>query len=182
MSFVEILLLALALSIDAAVVSFSQGLVFCNNKRKYSFYLAFFTGFFQAAMPVIGWFLAKGVYKYIEAVALWIAFGIFVILGVKFIKDALEVEEKEKEIISCLSVQCLFMLAFATSIDALASGATIYFLKENIFIPALVIGIITFVNSLIGFWSGYILKKFPSKWLEILAGVILIVLGIKTVI
>ncbi|MEI7475143.1 MAG: manganese efflux pump MntP family protein [bacterium] len=181
MSMVEIIFLAIALSIDAAVVSFSQGLVFCDNKRKNSLFLAFFVGFFQFLMPIIGWLLAKSVYKYIEAVSLWIAFAIFVILGIKFIKDAFEVEEKEKNTISCLSLQCLLMLAFATSIDALASGSTLFFLKVNIWLPSLIIGVITFFNSLIGFWSGYILKQFPSKWLEVSAGIILIILGFKSI-
>lgn len=182
MPIVEILFLAVALSIDASVVSFSQGLVFSENKRKYSFILAFFVGAFQTIMPIIGWFIAKGIYKYVEAFDHWIAFVIFLILGLKFIKDAFECEEDDSCKVSCLSVQCLFLLAIATSIDALAAGATLYFIKAPILIPALIIGVITFINSLIGFWSGYALRKFPSKWLEIFAGLILIGLGIKVLL
>lgn len=179
MSLTEVIFLAIALSIDASVVSFSQGLVFSENKRKNSLFLAFFVGLFQFLMPIIGWFIASGIYKYVESYDHWIAFGIFLFLGIKFIKDALQCEEKEKCVRTCISLQCLLLIAVATSIDALAAGATLYFLKVSILIPSIIIGFITFFNSLIGFWSGYILKKFPSKWLEVLAGIILIGLGIK---
>lgn len=182
MYFVEIIFLAVALSIDASVVSFTQGLVFTENKRKNSLFLAFFVGLFQSLMPIIGWFLARGIYKYVEAFDHWIAFGIFLFLGLKFIKDAFECEEKEKTTIGCISLQCLFLIAFATSIDALAAGATLFFMHVDIWVPAIIIGIITFINSLVGFWSGYILKKFPSKYLEISAGLILIGLGIKVLV
>src|SRR3989339_834659 len=96
MSFIEVIFLAVALSIDACVVSFSQGLCFSENKRRNSLFLAFFVGLFQALMPIIGWFIAKGIYKYVEAFDHWIAFGIFLFLGIKFIKDAMDKEEKEE--------------------------------------------------------------------------------------
>ena len=179
MSLIGIIFLAIALSIDASVVSFSQGLVFSKNKRRNSLFLAFFVGLFQALMPIIGWFIASGIYKYVESYDHWIAFGIFLCLGTKFINDAIRCEEKEECARTCISLQSLLLIAVATSIDALAAGATLYFLKVSIFIPAIIIGVITFINSLIGFWSGYVLKRFPSKWLEILAGIILIGLGIK---
>jgi putative Mn2+ efflux pump MntP len=181
MTLLEIIFLAIALSIDASVVSFSQGLILNNDKRKNYFNLAFFVGFFQALMPVIGWYLAKAIYKYVEAFDHWIAFSIFLVLGMKIIYDATQLDEDEKVPV-CLSFKCLLLLAIATSIDALAAGVTMYFLKVQILFPALIIGVITFVNSIIGFWSGYVLKKFPSKWLEIFAGIILISLGIKIII
>ncbi|HSA07369.1 MAG TPA: manganese efflux pump MntP family protein [Candidatus Gastranaerophilales bacterium] len=181
MLFIEIIFLAVALSIDASVVSFSQGLIFTENKRKNSLYLAFWVGAFQALMPVIGWFLAKGIYNYVEKFDHWIAFAIFLILGIKFINDAFKTKETECAVPACLSLQCLLLLAIATSIDAMAAGATLFFAKVEILLPALIIGLVTFINSLIGFWSGYIFKRFPSKYLEITAGLILIGLGLKIV-
>ncbi len=178
MQLIEIIFLAIALSIDASVVSFSQGLVFTENKRKTSLHLALAFGLAQAIMPVIGWFLALSIYNYVEKIAHWIAFTIFLILGLKFTKDAFDKNE-EKIDPSCLSVRCLLLLAVATSIDAMTAGVTLYFTKAEILIPAVIIGIITFINSLMGFWSGYVFKKFPSKFLEIAAGVILIALGVK---
>ena len=80
MGIFQILFLAIALSIDAMTVSFTQGLMFKTNKRKTSFLLALFFGFFQFLMPVIGFFCSLSVYKYLEAINIWIVFAIFMFL------------------------------------------------------------------------------------------------------
>jgi len=172
----QIVLLAIALSIDAMVVSFSQGLIFKTQKLKNSLILAFFLGFFQFLMPVLGYFGASFVYEYLQVINKWIVFGIFLLLGLKFIKEAFE---KKENTVCCISLTCLFMFALATSIDACAAGISICFAHINIWFPAIFIGIVTFINSLIGFWSGYMFKNFPSKYLEITGGLILIGLAIK---
>ena len=179
MEITQIVLLAIALSIDAMVVSFSQGLIFKEKKRRNSFLLAFFLGFFQFFMPVLGYFCALGIYKYLEFINNWIVFLIFLVLGIKFIKEAFE--EKEKTV-CCISISCLFTFAIATSIDAFGAGISLCFSHVNIWFPAILIGIITFVNSLFGFWSGYLFKNFPTKYLEIIGGIILIGLAIKAVL
>lgn len=180
MGIVEILFLALALSIDAMVVSFSQGLIFKKQKRKNSLILAFFLGFFQFLMPVLGYFCSLGVYEYLKLINTWIVFIIFMILGIKFIKEAFE--KKEEENICCLSLICLLGFAVATSIDAFGAGISLCFSHVKIWYPAIFIGIITFINSLLGFWFGYLFKNFPAKYLEILGGIILIILAIKAII
>lgn len=178
MSIVDILILAIALSIDACVVSFSNGLIFKQNKRVNSLMLAFSVGLFQFLMPVIGFFAAQTVSKYVESYAPWIVFGIFTALGLKFIKDAFE-EQKQEKINCYLCFRYILLVSIATSIDALGAGVSIAFTKTQIWFPAIVIGVITFINSLIGFWSGYLFKKFPTKNLEITGGVILILLAFK---
>lgn len=179
MSIIDILILAIALSIDACVVSFSNGLVFTQNKRINSLMLAFAVGFFQFLMPVIGFFMAQTVSKYVEPYSKFIVFVIFVVLGAKFIKDAFE--EKEDTKINCyLCFKYILLVSVATSIDALGAGVSIAFTNTQIWFPAVVIGVVTFINSLIGFWSGYLFKKFPTRNLEIFAGLILILLAIKT--
>lgn len=178
MSIIDIIILAIALSIDACVVSFSNGLIFTQNKRINSLMLAFSVGFFQFLMPVIGYFGAQSVDKYVEAYDHWIVFGIFILLGAKFIKDAFE--EKEEDKINCyLCFKYILLVSVATSIDALGAGVSIAFTGTKILIPAIIIGVITFINSLLGFWSGYLFKKFPTKNLEISGGVILILLAFK---
>lgn len=178
MSIFDILILAIALSIDACVVSFSNGLIFKQNKRVNSLILAFSVGFFQFLMPVIGYFTAQSVSEYVQAFDHWIVFGIFVLLGAKFIKDAFG--EKEEEKIQCyLCFKYILLVSIATSIDALGAGVSIAFTGTKIWIPSIIIGIITFINSLLGFWGGYLFKKFPTKNLEISGGVILIVLAFK---
>ena len=178
MSLIDIIILAIALSIDACVVSFSNGLIFSQNKRVNSLILAFSVGFFQFLMPIIGFFTAQSVSKYVDAFDHWIVFGIFVLLGIKFIKDSFK--EKDEEKINCyFCFKYIFIVSIATSIDALGAGVSIAFTKTQIWIPAIIIGVITFINSLLGFWGGYLFKKFPTKNLEISGGVILILLAFK---
>lgn len=178
MSITDIIILAIALSIDACVVSFSNGLIFTQNKRINSLMLAFSVGFFQFLMPVIGYFTAQSVSKYVEAYDHWIVFAIFILLGVKFIKDAFA--EKEEDKINCyLCFKYILLVSVATSIDALGAGVSIAFTGTKILFPAIIIGVVTFINSLLGFWGGYLFKKFPTKNLEISGGVILILLAFK---
>lgn len=178
MNTLDILILAIALSIDACVVSFSNGLIFTKNKRANSLILASSVGFFQFLMPIIGYFLAQSVNKYVEPYDHWIVFGIFVLLGAKFIRDAFKEEKTEKiECYFCFSY--ILLISIATSIDALGAGVSIAFSGTKILFPAILIGIVTFINSLFGFWSGYLFKKFPTRNLEISGGVILIGLAFK---
>ena len=161
MSYISIILLAIALSIDACVVSFSYGLAFTENRFKNAIRLAACTGLFQGLMPVIGYYLT----------------GIFTYLGVKFIKEAFE-KEKEKQL--CIDLKCLLLVGIATSIDAFSAGISLSLFGNRILKPAILIGVVTFINSLLGFGLGGKLKKFPTKWLEITAGCLLILLGLKS--
>lgn len=178
MSIVDILILAIALSIDACVVSFSNGLIFTQNKRINSFMLAASVGFFQFLMPVIGFLGAQSVNKYVEPYDHWIVFAIFILLGVKFIKDAFK-QEKDEQINCYLCFKYILLVSVATSIDALGAGVSIAFTKTQILFPAIIIGVVTFINSLLGFWGGYLFKRFPTRNLEIMGGIILIVLAFK---
>ena len=180
MSHLDILILAIALSIDACVVSFSNGLIFTHNTKRNSLILAFSVGLFQFLMPLIGGLLANSVNKYVEPIAPWIVFGIFLMLGANFVRAALSNKEEEPEKIVCsFCFKYILVVSVATSIDAMAAGASLYFSGTAILLPAILIGVVTFINSLIGFWSGQFFKKFPTKNLEISGGVILILLAIK---
>lgn len=176
MNHLEIILLAIALSIDAFVVSFTYGLTFNQNRTKNSILLAVFTSFFQGLMPIIGYFLTGFVKTFIEPYASLIVFTIFVFLGIKFIIEAFK--EKTTSPL-CISISCLFLIGIATSIDAFSAGISLALYGNKIIKPALLIAFITFSNSLIGFKLGGKLKNLPSKSLEIFSGCILIFLGIK---
>jgi len=183
MTYLDIFVLAIALSIDACVVSFSNGLIFTHNKKKNSIILAFSVGFFQFIMPLIGANLAGLINKYVEPYAPWIVFAIFVILGLNFIKEAFNKDDDEKEKLVCyLCFKYILLVSVATSIDALAAGASLAFSGTAVLLPAIIIGVVTFVNSLLGFWSGYFFKKFPTKNLEISGGLILILLAFKVLL
>ena len=179
MTYTEIFLLALALSIDACIVSFSYGLAFDKNRWKNAGLLALFTGLFQGMMPIIGYLLTTFVKTFIEPYANLIVFIIFIFLGVKFIKEAFD-KNKEKPL--CISISCLFLIGIATSIDAFSAGISLSLFGNKICKPALLISIVTFLNSLLGFYLGGKLKSIPTKWLEIIAGLILMGLGIKAVL
>ncbi len=178
MTHLEIFLLALALSVDACVVSFSYGISFNQNRIKISLLLATFTGFFQGLMPVIGYHLTTFVKTFIAPFADLIVFTIFMFLGIKFIKEAFD---KDKKAPCCIGLVCLFLIGIATSIDAFSAGISLSLYGNRIFKPALLITFITFINSLLGFKLGENLKNMPTKSLEITAGGILICLGLKAI-
>jgi len=179
LSLIEIIFLAIALGIDCLVVSFSQGLIFTHNRTKNSLVLAFTMGLFQGLMPVIGYVGAGAINSYVEKFSHWLVFGIFLILGLKFIFEAFQDKE---ETICCIGLRCLISMGLATSIDALVAGASLKFGGTGLAFPAVIIGIASFIMSLSGFWFGNSFKKFPSRVLEISGGVILIGLALNAVI
>lgn len=179
MSLTDIILLAIALGIDCLVVSFSQGLIFDGKKMADSLKLAVTMGLFQGLMPCIGYNGAEYIYEYAAPFRKWIVFGIFLLLGIKFIMEAFETQKKE---IRCIGFGCLISLGIATSIDALVAGASLKFTYTPLVIPAVIIGIAAFIMSLSGFWFSSFFKKFPPKYLEITGGVILIFLAAKSII
>ena len=176
MSYLSIFVLALALSIDACVVSFSYGLKSNNEKLKNALLLSSFTGLFQAIMPVIGYYLTNFVKVFIEPYSKFIVFFIFVYLGIKFIKESFE-EKTDKEL--CIDLKYLFLIGIATSIDAFSAGISLSLYGNKILKPAVLIGLITFINANLGFFLGGKLRKLPTRFLEISAGILLIALGIK---
>ena len=179
MSLVEIFLLAIALGIDCCVVSFSQGLIFKSQRVKNSLFLALTMGIFQGLMPCIGYTGADVIHKYVAPFSDLIVFTIFLILGIKFIAEAFQPKEDE---ICCIGFKCLMGMGIATSIDALVAGGSLNFSRTPLVEPAMIIGAASFIMSLTGFWSGNLIKNFPSKYLEISGGIILILLAIKAVL
>ena len=144
MNIFEILLLAVALSIDACIVSFSYGLIIKEKRIKNALLLASYTGFFQALMPIFGYFLADIIKVYILPYSKIIVFLIFTFLGIQFIKDALTKNE-QKINTECLSVSCLLIIAVATSIDAFSAGISLLLCNMKLLIPIILFGVITFI-------------------------------------
>lgn len=180
MNLVELIFLSIAMGIDCLVVSFSQGLIFNKERIKNSFYLALTMGLFQGIMPCIGYIGADSVKIYLKPFSKWIVFTIFLILGLKFIFEALKNQEKPE--ICCIGLKCLLLMGIATSIDALVAGGSLSFANTTLLKPALMIGITSFFMSLTGFWLGNSFKKIPSEYLEIFGGLILVGLAIKNII
>ena len=181
MTFFDIFFLSIALSADAFIVSFSYGLVLKPHLWKNGFKLGVATGFFQFLMPILGWYGAKSVNHYIESIDHWLAFFVFLTLGIKIIMDAYENDEHNTStpLNKNLTWRVLFVIGVATSIDALVAGATIYFMQIPIWRSSVLIGLTTFTFAVLGYGLCGIFKRFPTKYLEIAAGIILITLGCK---
>jgi putative Mn2+ efflux pump MntP len=141
--------------------------------------IALFFGVFQSLMPLIGWLVGSRFSSYITQFDHWIAFILLVLIGGNMIRESLQEDEEEEEQEDRLDYKELFLLAIATSIDALAVGITFAFLQVEIISSVLLIGIITFVISFAGVIIGNIFgSRFKNK-AEILGGIILILIGIK---
>lgn len=179
MSGIDVVLLGLALAVDAFVVSFSYGLILKRNRWRNAVSLGAATGLGQFVMPVAGWYGTNLVHGYIESIDHWIAFAVFLALGLKVIDEALSGEDEPCKLSRQLTFKVLLMIGLATNIDALVTGITLYFMNVSIWFAAPAIGIITFVCAVIGFQLNCCFKKVPTRYLEIAAGIILILLGCK---
>jgi len=184
MGIIEILVIGVGLSMDAFAVSICKGLKMKKFNIAQSLVICAFFGGFQALMPLIGWLVGKQFERYITAFDHWIAFALLVFLGAKMIIECIKSKDDqtvESEIAEKLDVKELFVMAIATSIDALAVGITFAFLELNvsIWIAIGLIGLTTAIICLLGTLIGY---KFGSKFkktAEIIGGVVLILVGLK---
>ncbi|MDI9394678.1 MAG: manganese efflux pump MntP family protein [Euryarchaeota archaeon] len=177
MSFLTNLLLGLGLAMDAFAVSMSSGTTVRPFKVIDALKLAIFFGSFQALMPVLGWVGGSTVSGFVSDYAPWIAFSLLSFIGGKMIYEALYGDPDGK--VNSLNYSVLFLLAVATSIDALAVGISFAFLGTPIFEPVIIIGCVTFVLSFCGAILGYRIGHFFEHEVEILGGLILIGLGGK---
>lgn len=175
----EIIILAFALSIDACVVSFSYGLCTEEQHRHNALALATTTGFFQGFMPVLGFLFTDLIRTFIEPYSKWIVFLIFMYLGITFIKEFFQQDRPQK---ICINPQTLFMIGIATSIDAFSAGFSLSLTSSPMKFSVISIGIVTFINSLIGYYTGNKLKIFKPYILEIIGGVILIILALRAIL
>ena len=179
MRIIELILIALGLAMDAFAVSICIGLS-KNYKSLYKIIrVGLYFGFFQGIMPVFGYYLGSSFSSLVESIDHWIAFFLLSFIGISMIKEAISDKEEsfEKD-----DLKTMLLLAIATSIDAFVVGVTFAFINTNLLIATLLIGIITFILSIIGVRLG---KKFGEKYsnkAEILGGIILILIGLKTLL
>lgn len=183
MGFFELFLLAVGLSMDAFAVSICKGLAMKKADGKGMAICGAWFGGFQGLMPLIGFFLGTLFAAAIEAVDHWVAFGLLGIIGFNMLKEAFE---KEEEGCGCenndadLSVKTMFVMAVATSIDALAVGISLAMAGNvNIWIAITLIGVTTFVLSAVGVKVGSIFGSKFEKKAQLAGGIILICLGAK---
>lgn len=177
MSLFTIFTLAVGLSMDAFAVSICKGLAMKKITIKKMLIVGLWFGAFQALMPTIGYVLGVQFQAKITAIDHWIAFALLGLIGVNMIKEALSKEEEHAN--DSLSFKTMFLLAVATSIDALAVGITFAFLRVNLLLAVSTIGITTFAFSIAGVKVGNVFGVKYKSGAEIVGGIILILLGIK---
>ena len=181
MGIVELLLTAIALSMDAFAVSVCKGLGMRRMRYDQALVISLYFGVFQALMPLIGWLLGTSFSRYIQAFDHWIAFVLLAFLGGKMLWDVFhEKEDGEQESAERrLDHRELFMLAIATSIDALAVGIAFACLDVNIWSSISIIGVTTLVISFAGVWIGNRFGNRFQKKAEIAGGLVLVLIGVK---
>lgn len=181
MGFIELVLIGVGLAMDAFAVSVCKGLAMKTVNRVHCIVIAVFFGGFQFLMPILGWLLGKQFQSYIQSVDHWIAFGLLVFLGIKAIVETIrEKDEADDGKEECsLDFRELFLMAIATSIDALAVGITFAFLKVDIMSASGIIGIVTFILCIFGVFVGNIFGSRFKKKAAVAGGVILILIGVK---
>ena len=177
MGIIEIILLAIGLSMDAFAVAICKGLAKEKVSIKKVAIVGAWFGGFQALMPLIGFLLGVSFKDYIVAIDHWISFVLLGLIGFNMIKESLSKDEDEEN--SSLAFKLMLVLAVATSIDALAVGVTFAFLQVNVVLAVIIIGITTFILSSIGVKIGNVFgARYKSK-AEFAGGLILILLGVK---
>lgn len=180
MSILSIMFIGVGLSMDAFAVAVTNGICMGRLRIKTTIKIAAFFGFFQAIMPIIGWAAGSSFKVYIMRIDHWIAFILLSAIGGKMIFESLKSKDNiEKAKCIIISNKELFVLAIATSIDALAVGVSFAFLNVAIFKAASIIGIITFAISFAGVIIGNKFGSIFKKKAEIIGGAILIIIGIK---
>ena len=183
MGFVELFLIGVGLSMDAFAVSVCKGLAMKKATLKAEATCGLWFGGFQMLMPVTGFFLGSLFAEAIEAFDHWVAFGLLVIIGINMLKEALEKEDEsgdDPEKDADLSVRTMFLMAVATSIDALAVGITFALLPDvNVPLAVCLIGITTFLCSAAGLRVGNLFGLRYKAKAELAGGIILILIGLK---
>ena len=177
MGLIELFLIAVGLSMDAFAVSVCKGLAMPKCTFKKAAIVGLWFGGFQALMPAIGYILGAQFQEAIASIDHWIAFVLLALIDGNMIHEALDNDEEEAD--ASLDVKPMFLLAVATSIDALAIGITFAFLKVNIIPAVCFIGIVTFIISFAGVKIGNVFGARYKNKAEIVGGVILILLGLK---
>lgn len=181
MSTIALFAIAVGLAMDAFAVSISSGVVLKRTSMRHALLIASFLGGFQGIMPLVGWSAGNWIRTYIEAFDHWVAFLLLLAIGARMIWESRK-DEKSRTQIDPTRINILFVLAIATSIDALAVGLSLSFLDISIVVPVLIIGLVTFLMCYVGTYLGAHFGIILRGKIETLGGLILIAIGLKILI
>jgi len=177
MNLLEIITISFGLAMDAFAVSVCKGLSMNKVDYKKAIIIACYFGFFQAIMPIVGYVLGSLFSVYVEKIDHWIAFILLAFIGLNMIKESFDDEIEKRN--DSVDIKTMFVLAIATSIDALTVGITFAFFNTNILMSAVIIGVITLFLSIIGVILGNKFGDLLQNKAELVGGIILIFIGLK---
>jgi len=180
MDWLTLLGTALALAMDAFAVSISVAASLESVSRRHLFRLSWHFGLFQALMPIAGWAAGAVAARYLARVDHWIAFGLLLVLGLRMIWPASEEDRRQR--VDPTRGWSLIALSVATSIDALAVGVSLGLMGVQIWIPAVVIGLVALVMTLVGALIGHRVGRHLGRWASVLGGVVLVGIGTRILI
>ncbi|MFH1268350.1 MAG: manganese efflux pump MntP family protein [Planctomycetota bacterium] len=181
MNWLNLLGISVGLAMDAFAVSLAAGLTLASVTPRHTFRMAFHFGLFQAMMPILGWLAGKELAGYIAAYDHWIAFALLSFVGGKMLLEAGKGRAKTSEADPTRGLS-LVTLSVATSIDALAVGMSMAFLRVSIWVPAAVIGLVAATLSAVGIRFGNRLGARVGRWAEAFGGCVLLLIGVKILV
>ncbi|MES0446793.1 MAG: manganese efflux pump MntP family protein, partial [Desulfobacterales bacterium] len=181
MQFVNISAIAVALAMDAFAVSIVTGVSLKDVSFRQTFRLSWHFGLFQAMMPVIGWSAGLSIRVYIERYDHWVAFVLLALVGINMIREAFQHDKGEEQKKDPTKGVTLVILSVATSIDALAVGFSISILNVSIWTPALIIGIVAGIFTIVGLQIGKRISSAArlSRYAGAIGGIVLLAIGFK---
>lgn len=179
MSSYEIVVLAIALAMDAVAVSLAEGLQLRRPSWRDAMFIAGMFGLFQALMPVLGWLLAFRFADLVSEATPWIAFGMLLVIGAHMVRESFEDDDDHHGATSVVTLRSVTPLAIATSIDAAAVGVTFGVLEVSVAPAVTVIGVVTFVLSLASVFVGARVGERLGSWATLAGGVILVLIGLR---
>lgn len=182
MSLFEIFCLSLALAVDVFGIAFAYGLIIKQHRNRMALRLAVTCGVMQFLMPLIGYTCTAMISIWISRFDYLLVFLVFTALGINVICESLTEEQELKAKRKKLSWKVILTIGIATSIDALVSGTMLYLTKTPLLLSAMLFGITSFIMGIIGFNLNCCFKKIPEKYLQIVAGLVLICLGLKNLL
>jgi putative Mn2+ efflux pump MntP len=177
--FITVCGIGIGLAMDTFAISIATGGIYRQLHIKHALRMALFFGGFQALMPLLGWFAGEKLSGLISAYDHWVAFGLLVFIGGKMIYEAFEIKDVESRPQDPSNLAVLLTLSIATSIDALVVGITLTLVTKFILSAVLLIGIITFAISFLGWHLGKRAGHLFENKIEILGGLTLIGIGLK---
>lgn len=177
MNFLATAALSLAMSTDAFAVAVSKGAAVQKPNLRQALRMGLIFGVIEGTTPLIGWAIGQAAARYVEQWDHWIAFGMLLILGAMMIRESFSKDEEETAAPDQQSFALLAVTGIATSIDAMAVGASLAFINANIYVIAAAIGFSTFLMVTIGVMVGRALGRLIGKRAELLGGIVLMLIG-----